>query len=175
MREAKVRKALEGKHLQRQKLRRKYEKTVIRISFRTQKIVVQAYFSPQERGYQLFQCIRELLDPGTGDFILRIPPTREIRPDLDTGKTLEELKLVPAATLNFIALKKSSGASALRHDILTKKKPLEATVIPKAINEAEIQKALDEIVGPAQKLRKKKETKRRKAEDLLKSFGFGKS
>jgi len=160
-REAKLKKALEGKILERERLRRKYDKTVVRVVFRGDKAIVQALFSPNERALQVFRCIRELLQDSKLVFSLRVPPSKDITENADGGKTLEELKLVPSAIFNFLPKKGSSASLYLKPDVLKSKKALEAVPIPKAINEVEIQKALNELV-PASKKPSKKKPKRNK-------------
>jgi len=150
-REAKLRKALEGKVLERKRLRRRYDKTVIRVVVRPEEVVLQGYFHPNERLLQVFKMVQSALHDKSlwgSNPSVRIPPQQEIKLREHGKMTLDELKLVPAQSLNLFLKPPSGSESVIRKELLMQKVALVAEVIPKPINEAEIQRALRDIVGP---------------------------
>lgn len=151
VRDAKLRKQLENKILEREKLRRRYDRTVIRVVFRGHGIIIQAHFSPKERTLHLFKAIKSLLCDSSTSFSLRLPPNTDIT-ERDALKTLDELRLVPAATLNFVAKQGGSAAEVLRAEVISRKEPLAAEPVPRAVNEQEIQDNIEKILpGRGQK------------------------
>jgi len=164
-REAKLRKALEGKILERQKLKRRYDRTIIRVVLRPEGTVLQAYFHPDERVLQVFEMIiKSLKDPRyAAGLSLRIPPTIEIKFTRDRMKTLDEMGLVPAATVNCFVKGAANSSSVLKEDVnALREAVLVAEPVPKPINEAEIQKAINDLVGPDPKAKGARRSKPKK-------------
>uniref|UniRef100_A0A7S3YU51 UBX domain-containing protein n=1 Tax=Lotharella globosa TaxID=91324 RepID=A0A7S3YU51_9EUKA len=148
MRETKLRKALEGKSLEKEQFKRRYEKTIVRILVRSESVILQGYFSPNERILQLFQMVSSVVDAKTleGGFALRLPPSRDIKLDIDGLKTIEELKLVPSAMLHLLGTSETKH-TGLKAEMREKKQALVAEALPKAVNEDDIQRKIDELLG----------------------------
>lgn len=117
---------------------------------RPEGVVLQGYFHPDERLLQVFKMVESALCDKTiwgKNPSFRIPPQKEIKLHEHGKMTLDELKLVPALSLNLFLPPREGFNSVIRKNLLDHKVALAAEMIPKPINEAEIQKALMDILG----------------------------
>ena len=125
-----------------QRYKRRYSRTLLRVVCQPDNTLVTAYFRPLEKLSALFTLLTPMLQPDKATtFVLRLPPQQKLTVAKDGAKTLQSLGLVPAATLYAGSETEISGATPtrwLRDDVWQQRTPMVAVAVPVAENAAEI-------------------------------------
>lgn len=94
----------------------KYSKSVLRICFPGDGLVIQATFKPQETVSVVIGFVSQfLVDPNLGFYLYTTPPKQVLKP----SDTLVEKKLVPASMVHF-GQASNSNRPVLKPEVLTK-------------------------------------------------------
>ena len=125
-----------------QRYKRHYSRTLLRVVCQPDNTIVTAYFRPLEKIATLFALLTPMLQPEKAStFVLRLPPQQKLTVSKDGVKTMQSLGLVPAATLYIGSENDTSGATPtrwLRDDIWQQRTHMIAVPVPVAENAAEI-------------------------------------
>ena len=125
-----------------QRYRRHYSRTLLRVVCQPDNTLVTAYFRPLEKLSTLFTLLAPLLQPDkAASFVLRLPPQQKLTAAKDGARTLQSLGLVPAATLYIGGESEGSGVVAtrwLRDEVWQRRTAMVAVAVPVAENAAEI-------------------------------------
>ena len=125
-----------------QRFRRKYSRTLLRVICQPDNSIVTAYFRPLDPLHLLFSLLASFLAPSAPPaFVLRLPPQQKLTLAKDGQRTFASLGLVPAATLYIGREDEDRGAAAtawLREEVNSSRGRMEAVPVPVAENAAEI-------------------------------------
>ena len=125
-----------------QRYKRHYTRTLLRVVCQPDNTIVTAYFRPLEKLTALFALLTPMLQPDkAATFVLRLPPQQKLTAARDGVRTIQSLGLVPAATLYIGGDSDSSGVTPtrwLRDDVWRQRTPMVAVPVPMADNAAEI-------------------------------------
>jgi hypothetical protein len=135
-----------------QRYRRKYSRTLLRVICQPDNTIITAYFRPLDPLQLLFSLLSSFLAPSAPPaFVLRLPPQQKLTLTKDGQRTFASLGLVPAATLYLGREDEDRGAAAtawLREDVNRSRGKMEAVSVPVAENAAEIaEKRKEERMG----------------------------
>ena len=125
-----------------QRYKRHYTRTLLRVVCQPDNTIVTAYFRPLEKLAVLFSLLTPMLQPDkAASFVLRLPPQQKLTVAKDGTKSLQSLGLVPAATLYVGGDSENSGSIPsrwLRDDVWQQRTAMVTVQVPAAENAAEI-------------------------------------
>lgn len=178
---------------EREKSRRAYDQTLIRVFFNDQdadhRLVLQAYFSPYEPVRNLFSLVEQQLGSHAAqEFQFSLPPrvviTKPPPPSTDSirvplrqredsmGPTLADLQLVPAAFLHFQWTNGDGVARPLQPHCYDQKQAMALAAVPRAQGTA-MDETKDEVEQVAESQEDPVAKKMRLREEaMMKKFGF---
>ena len=126
----------------RQRYKRQYSRTLLRVLCQPDNTLVTAYFRPLDKLSALFALLAPMLRPErASQFVLRLPPQQKLTAARDGGKSLQSLGLVPAATLYIGSEADSSGVTPSRwllDEVWQRRSAMVAVPVPVAENAADI-------------------------------------
>jgi len=148
--ETEVLRTKKSRDLENEKKKRVYDRAIIRVRFPTlDGLIIQGTFNPTHTLQDVYDFVTQVISDSTVPFYMFISPPMQKFTKEDLSKTLQQLKLIPAAIININvdSSKAPSSQLIIKEDLLQYLQRIQTEILPDNLNKQQTSQPLASSSG----------------------------